>query len=127
MMNKAPENVDAYMAALPEPQRSLLQQVRETIRKAAPDAEEVISYQMPAYRQNGMLVYFAANKNHIGFYPTSSGIATFAAELKEYQTSKGAVQFPWNQPVPFGLIHTIVSFRVAENQMKAELKKAARR
>jgi uncharacterized protein YdhG (YjbR/CyaY superfamily) len=96
--------------------------VRETINYAVPDAEEVISYQMPAYRKNGMLVYFAGCKNHVGFYPTNSGIENFKKELAGYKSSKGAVQFPVGQPMPLELIRQIVLFRVAENEEKAKAK-----
>jgi len=85
------------------------------MREAAPEAVEVISYQMPAFKLNGILVYFAAFKNHIGFYPTSSGIEQFKKELSPYKWSKGAVQFPLDKPIPFALVKKIVIFRVKEN------------
>ena len=112
--NTAP-TVDLYLADFPLETMLLLNQLRETIRKAAPEAEEVISYQMPAYKFHGMLVYFAGCKNHIGFYPTSSGIANFKKELSSYKSSRGSVQFPLDQPLPLELISEIVRFRVAEN------------
>lgn len=112
--NTAP-TVDLYLADFPLETMLLLNQLRETIRKAAPEAEEVISYQMPAYKFHGMLVYFAGCKNHIGFYPTSSGIANFKKELSSYKSSRGSVQFPLDQPLPLELISEIVRFRVVEN------------
>ncbi len=107
--------VDDYIAAFDEPTRSKLTEIRNIIRKAAPDAEEVISYNMPAYRQKGILVYFAANKNHIGFYPTPDAIEAFAEALTAYKTSKGAVQFPYHQPLPTDLIQRIVKYRIEQN------------
>jgi uncharacterized protein YdhG (YjbR/CyaY superfamily) len=107
--------VDTYIAGFPESTQALLLQMRETIKKAAPDAEEVIGYQMPAYRLHGILVYFAGCKNHIGFYPTSAGIAAFKLELAGYKGAKGSVQFPINESLPLELITKIVKFRVAEN------------
>jgi uncharacterized protein YdhG (YjbR/CyaY superfamily) len=116
-MNKA-ENVEKYIAGFPENIRKILQQIRETIRKAAPEAKECISYQMPAYILNGPLVYFAAAKNHIGFYPTGSGIEAFKNEFSAYKWSKGAVQFPLDREIPYDLIERMVIFRVNYNLMK---------
>lgn len=113
-MNKA-KNVDDYILNFPDEVQKSLKRLRESIKKAAPLADEVISYGMPAYKQQGMLVYFAAYKNHIGFYPTSSGINEFKDELSIYKGSKGTVQFPINEPIPLGLISKIVKFRVKEN------------
>ncbi|MBI3125914.1 MAG: DUF1801 domain-containing protein [Ignavibacteriales bacterium] len=96
----------------------MLESLRQTIRKAAPKAEEVVSYQMPAFKQNSVLVYFAAFKNHIGFYPTSSGIAAFKEEISKYKNSKGAVQFPLDKKLPLGLVTKIVKFRVKEDLAK---------
>ncbi|MGB8359345.1 MAG: DUF1801 domain-containing protein [Bacteroidales bacterium] len=110
-----PENTDEYIAGFPENIQRKLNDLRAAIRKAAPGAEESISYRMPAYKLNGVLVYFAAQKNHIGFYPTSSGVIAFKKELAEYKTSKGAVQFPLDKPIPLKLVSTIVKFRVKEN------------
>ena len=112
---KPSENVDAYIRSFPPNIQEILERIRETIRKAAPGAEECISYQMPAYKLNGPLVYFAAAKNHIGFYPTPSGIEAFKSEFSTYKWSKGAVQFPLDQPMPLELIDRIVRFRVAVN------------
>ncbi|NVO03338.1 MAG: DUF1801 domain-containing protein [Bacteroidetes bacterium] len=117
-----PTNIDDYIASFPREIQTLLEQVRSTIRKSAPDAEEVISYQMPAFKLNGMLVYFAAFKNHIGFYPTSSGISHFKNEISIYKNSKGAVQFPFDKPLPLELISKIVRFRVSENLNKIKNK-----
>jgi uncharacterized protein YdhG (YjbR/CyaY superfamily) len=100
----------------------ILRDMRATIRAAAPDAEERISYQMPAFALNGILVYFAALKNHIGFYPTSSGIEAFRQELSAYEGSKGAVRFPIGEPLPKDLITRIVRYRVAENLKSAAAK-----
>src|SRR5436309_4319459 len=105
-------SIDEYIATFPEEKQVLLQAVRATIKAAAPDAEERISYQMPAFALNGNLVYFAALKNHIGFYPTSSGIEAFKDELSAYEGTKGAVRFPIDQPLPVDLISKIVQFRV---------------
>jgi len=107
--------VDEYISGCPEQLQAKLKELREAIRKAAPEAEETISYRMPAYRLNGVLVYFAAQKNHIGFYPTSSGVNAFREELAAYKTSKGAIQFPLDKPIPLKLVSTIVKFRVKEN------------
>jgi uncharacterized protein YdhG (YjbR/CyaY superfamily) len=115
-------SIDEYIATFPEDIQAILQAVRATIRAAAPDAEERISYQMPAFALHGNLVYFAAHKNYIGFYPTSSGIEAFKAELSRYEGSKGAVRFPINQPMPMDLIRRIVQFRVTENLNNAAAK-----
>jgi len=109
------ETIDEYIASFPENIQEILKEIRQAIREAAPDAEETISYQMPAFRLNGMLVYFAAFKNHIGFYPTSSGVAAFKDELSQYEVSKGAIRFPLGQPVPINLITKIAKYRVEEN------------
>lgn len=118
-----PKNIDAYIAGFSANAQKLLLQLRSTIKKAAPKAEEVISYSMPAFRQNRILVYFAAYKNHIGFYPMASGIAAFKKELSVFKGAKGSVQFPIDQPLPIGLITKIVKFRVKEDLEKAEIKK----
>jgi uncharacterized protein YdhG (YjbR/CyaY superfamily) len=120
------QNVDAYIASQPEDVQRLLQQMRATIRKAAPNAEEVISYSMPAYKDHGMLVYFAGFKSHIGFYPTASGIRVFQADIAKYKNSKGAVQFPLDEPLPLALVTRIVKYRVEENREKAMIKAAVK-
>jgi uncharacterized protein YdhG (YjbR/CyaY superfamily) len=115
-----PANVDSYIASFPEHTREWLQQMRNIIKAAAPNAEETISYQMPAYKLNGMLVYFAGYKNHIGFYPTASGIAAFQKELSVYKGAKGSVQFPLDKPLPGTLIRKIVKFRLKQNMEKQQ-------
>ena len=108
------EQIDAYIAGFPETTQSLLKQVRGIIRKAAPDAQEVISYGMPAFKQKKVQVYFAGYKEHIGFYPTASGIAAFKKEISKYKNSKGAVQFPLDRLLPEKLITDMVKFRLKE-------------
>ncbi len=120
-MDKA-TGIDKYIASFPKDTQKLLEQLRATIMKAAPDAEEVISYQMPAYKYHGMLVYFAAYKDHIGFYPTPSGIEAFKKELSVYKNAKGSVQFPLDKPIPLQLITKIVAFRTRKNLERAERK-----
>ncbi len=117
------KTIDEYISLQPESVRGKLEEIRREIKKAAPMAEEVISYSMPAFRFKGMLVYFAAFKNHIGFYPTNSGIETFKNEIDGYKSSKGAVQFPLDKPLPLDLIRRIVEFRVKENITKEETKR----
>jgi uncharacterized protein YdhG (YjbR/CyaY superfamily) len=118
-----PKNIDEYIGCYPKEIQKLLEQLRSTIKKAAPNAVEIISYGMPAFKQNGMLVWFAAHTKHIGFYPGASGIEAFKQELSVYKGAKGSVQFPLDKPLPSGLITRIVKFRVTENIQKAELKK----
>jgi uncharacterized protein YdhG (YjbR/CyaY superfamily) len=114
------KSIDEYISTFPKNVRLVLEELRQTIKKAVPEAEETISYQMPAFRYKGMLVYFAAYKKHIGFYPTSSGIEAFKKELSKYKSSKGAVQFPIDKPLPLTLVAKIVQFRLKE---KLERKK----
>lgn len=118
-----PENIDQYIAAFPEPTQKILQQVRETIQKAAPEAREKISYAMPAFGLEGNLVYFAAYEKHIGFYALPSGNLAFQKELSAYKMGKGSIQFPIDEPMPLDLISKIVQFRVIENREQAKLKK----
>ncbi len=118
-----PADVDAYIKSFDEPQRSHLEAIRKCIRETAPDAEECISYQMPAYKLQGMLVYFAGYEKHIGFYPGAAGIANFKDEIKGYKNAKGSVQFPLDKPLPLELVKRITAFRVQENLDKAALKK----
>jgi uncharacterized protein YdhG (YjbR/CyaY superfamily) len=118
----APQTIDGYIAGFPPEVQTILQKIRLTIRKAAPDAEEAIKYQMPTFTLHGNLVHFAAFKNHIGFYPVPSGIEKFKKELATYQQGKGSVQFPLDQPIPYGLISKIVKFRVKENAARAAAK-----
>jgi uncharacterized protein YdhG (YjbR/CyaY superfamily) len=111
--------IDEYIATVPEDVQRILEKVRQTIRKAAPDAVETISYQMPTFKLNGKgLVYFAAFKSHIGFYPIPSGMKAFRKELSEYKQGKGSVQFPIDKPVPYDLVRRIVEFRAKENREK---------
>ena len=119
--------VDEYIALYPPAIRKNLQLIRKTIRQAAPDAEETISYMMPAYRLHGMLVFFSAAKTHYGFYPGASPIPVFKEKLKGYDTSKGTVRFPVDKPVPTKLIKEIVKFKVAENKAKDALKSKAKK
>lgn len=109
-----PADHDAYISAFMPNVQAMLQQLRATIHAGVPDAEETIAYGMPAFRQRVNLVYYAGYKNHIGFYPSSAPIAHFADELKGYKTSKGAIQFPLDQPLPEKLIKRIVKWRLAE-------------
>ena len=112
------QNIDDYIANFPEDVQKVLEQVRVTVQKAAPQAEEAISYQMPTFKLNGNLVHFAAWKNHIGFYPTPSGTKEFQKEIAKYVFAKGSIQFPLNEPMPLALITKIVNFRVKENEGK---------
>lgn len=123
-ITKGFSNVDEYLATLTDAgQIAILKRVRAIIKQAAPEATEVISYQMPAYRHHGILIYFAAWKNHWGLYPASSTIKeAFGNELAAYQQTKGAIQFPWNQPLPEKLIERLVNYRMEENSKKAKLK-----
>jgi len=116
------KTVDEYFSHQTAQAQKMMSQLRNTIKKAAPDAEEVISYNIPAYRLQGMLVFFAAYKNHIGFYPTSSGIVNFKKELSKYKTSRGTVQFPVDGPMPLSLVTKIVKFRVKENMDRVAMK-----
>lgn len=118
----SPKDIDEYIANFPQDIQVILQELRATIKKAAPDAEETISYQMPTFRLKGNLVHFAAHKNHIGFYPTPSGIEKFKKELSAYDGAKGSVKFPLDKPIPLDVIDKIVRFRVSENLEKAAAK-----
>lgn len=112
------KSIDQYIQKFPKEIQTLLTEMRSAIHLAAPQAIEKISYQMPTFYLNGNLVHFAAFKNHIGFYPTSSGIAAFAEALSGYKHAKGSVQFPIDKPLPLELIKKIVEFRVMENSKK---------
>lgn len=120
---KNPQTINDYIARFPTDVQIILERIRETIGRAAPNATEKISYQMPTFALNGNLVFFAAYKNHIGFYPSGTGIAQFKNELAGFQTSKGAIRFALNEPIPYELIHKIVAFRAEENSGKAKQKK----
>lgn len=118
-----PTSMDEYIAGLPKNIQKLLEEIRATIKAAAPGAEETINYGIPTFTLNGNLVHFAAFKNHIGFYPTPSGIEAFKKELSIYEGAKGSVQFPLDKPLPLDLVTRIVKFRVEENSEKVKAKK----
>lgn len=118
----APKNIDEYIAGFPDSVQKILEKIRITIRKAAPDAEEAISYQIPAFKLKGDLIFFAAYKKHIGLYPAPRGSEEFKEELAGYEGGKGTVQFPLDKPIPYDLISRITKFRVRENLAKAEAK-----
>jgi uncharacterized protein YdhG (YjbR/CyaY superfamily) len=124
MQNRAitPKNIDEYIAGFPAEVQAMLEQLRATIKRVAPQAEETISYQMPTFKIQGNLVHFAAYQHHIGFYPAPSGISAFLNELKQYKNAKGSVQFPVDRPLPLDLIARIVEFRAKENLQKAARK-----
>ena len=117
--------VDGYLALQPEKVRAMLEKLRQVIKKAAPGAEEVISYQMPAFKFHGMLVWYAAFKNQYGLYPLPKTLEVFKDKLAPYELSKGTVRFPFNKPVPVKLVTEIIKYRVKENTEKALLKSAA--
>jgi uncharacterized protein YdhG (YjbR/CyaY superfamily) len=117
------ENIDQYIAAFPIDTQKLLQQMRQLILKAAPNANECIKYAIPTFEYFGNLVHFAAYKNHVGFYPSPSGLIAFQKEIDTFTNSKGAVQFPLNKPLPKALISKIVKFRVIENENRFKLKR----
>jgi uncharacterized protein YdhG (YjbR/CyaY superfamily) len=117
-----PGTIDEYIAAYPPEVQAILQQVRATIREAAPDAQEAMKYRLPTFTLKGNLVHFGAFKKHIGFYPAPSGLEQFREELSAYEGSKGAVRFPLDEPIPYDLIREIVRFRVRENLAKAAAK-----
>lgn len=119
----APKSIDEYIAVFPKDVQNILEEIRATIKKAAPKAEETINYQIPTFTLHGNLVHFAAFKTHIGFYPTPTGIEKFKKELSAYESAKGSVKFPLDHPIPYGLIKKIVAFRVKENLERAEAKK----
>jgi len=117
------KTVDEYLSVLPKMVKGKLEELRKTIKQAAPESEELISYNMPAYKLNGILVWYAANKKHIGFYPTPSSILFFKNELAKYKTSKGAIQFPIEEKIPLALVKKIIRFRIKENSEKAKTKR----
>lgn len=117
------KTIDEHIASFPKEVQEILEKVRATIRKAAPQAEETINYGIPTFTQEGNLVHFAGFKSHIGFYPTPSGIEKFKAELSKYEGAKGSVKFPLEKPIPYTLIGKIVKFRVKENLERAIAKK----
>jgi uncharacterized protein YdhG (YjbR/CyaY superfamily) len=109
------QTIDEYIRCYPQDVQDKLKKIRGAIRKAAPRAKEIISYRMPAYKLNSNLVYFAAFKNHIGFFPTSGPIKKFKKELAQYKTNKGTIKFPLDKKIPLGLIIKITKFRVKED------------
>ena len=117
-----PASIDEYISAFPVETQQLLEQIRTIVKSVAPEANEVISYSMPAFKLNGILVYFAGYKNHIGLYPLASGIEVFKDELAAFKWAKGSIQFPLNKPLPVDLITRIVSFRADENRRKKRKK-----
>lgn len=121
------ETIDAYIAQFPPEIQVILQRIRLIVREAAPEAREKMSYQMPTFELHGNLVHFAAFKNHIGLYPTPSGIEAFKEELAPYTSAKGSVQFPLKEPMPYELMERIVRFRVAESLQKAQERKAKKK
>ncbi len=122
----APRSIDEYIADFPQPVRDILEKIRLSIRRAAPDAEETIKYRMPTFTLKGNLVHFATFKKHIGFYPTPTGTEKFQKELSVYKGAKGSVQFPLDKPVPYRLISKVVKFRVKENLARTEAKRKVR-
>lgn len=117
-----PQNIDEYIAGFPRDVQAILEKIRKMIRKAAPDAEEAIKYQIPTFTLKGNLVHFAAYKEHIGFYPAPKGIEKFKREISGYIGGKGTLRFPLDKPIPFDLIRRIVKFRVEENLKRAAAK-----
>ena len=117
--NSAPKNIEEYLARVPEPARGTLNKIRAAIRSVAPPgATEAISYGMPAFKHNGVLVWFAAFSKHCSLFPGSSVIEAFQGELKSYATSKGTIQFPTDKPLPTALVKKLVSARIAENERR---------
>ena len=125
--SKKPTTIDEYIADFPRDVQPLLEKVRAAIRKAAPDAEEAISYQMPTFKQQGNLIHFAGYNQHIGLYPGSRPIEAFKDELSKYKTSKGTVQLPLDKPIPVGLIGKLTKFCVKRNLEKAAAKARKKR
>ena len=117
------QDIDSYISGFTADKQKKLEELRSLVRAVAPEAQETISYGMPAYKLKGVLVYFAAHRNHIGLYPGAMAISHFEAELSSFHTSKGTVQFPLDHPLPKALIKKIVLYKVQENLMKAELRK----
>lgn len=121
-------NIDEYIATFPESTQKILKEIRKTMKKMIPDAEETISYGIPTFKKNGRpVVYFAGYKSHVSVYPAPRGNPMFSKELAEYKGGKGTVQFPLNQPIPLDLIKRIVDFRVRENEAGKEKKKTAKK
>ena len=127
MQTKTPKDIDEYIAGFPKDIQKILSKIRSTIRRAAPKAEEAISYQIPTFRLNGNLIHFAAYKNHIGLYPAPRAVEKFKKELERYGSSKATIKFPLDAPVPYNLITKIVKFRVEQNSEKAGNKTPAKK
>ncbi len=123
MKPQTPKDIDEYIDRCPKNVQAKLRKIRATIHRAAPAATEAISYQIPTFKLGGNLIHFAAFPNHISLFPTSSGVAAFKDELREYKLSKGTIQFPLDRPIPYGLITRITRFRVAEATQKAKKKR----
>jgi uncharacterized protein YdhG (YjbR/CyaY superfamily) len=126
-MDTTIKDIDSYISLYPPELRKLLEQVRSTIRKAAPDAQEKIGYGIPTFTLNGNLVHFGGFKNHIGFYPGPDAIVVFKKELSPYDGAKGSIQFPIDKPMPLALITKMVKYRVAQNKEKALLKSSTKK
>ena len=126
MRKAAPASIDEYIATSPASVRPILKRIRQTIRSAAPGAEEIISYRMPAFRLDGILVYFAVFSHHIGLYPPVSGDAALEKAIAPYAGPKGNLKFPLDRPIPYALIGRIVRLRVKQNRARAVARKAAR-
>ena len=123
MKTKAPTTIDEYLATVSEEHRAALEKLRKTIRAAAPKADECISYQLPTFKQNGMLVSFGAWEKHCAFYPGARPIETYREELRNFELSKGTIRFQPNKPIPQALIKKIVKERIAENESKRKKRK----
>ncbi len=123
---KKPRDIDEYISSFPKHTQKVLKQLRATIRKAAPQAEEVISYGIPAFKMNGIVVYFAAHSKHIGMYPKPSGSEALKKELSAYKGGKGTIRFPLDKPLPLALITRFVKFRAHQDVQKAKTKNKAR-
>lgn len=123
MKQSAPQNIDDYIAGFPNHVREILENIRLTIARTAPTAEEAIKYQIPAFTLDGNLVFFAAYKNHIGIYPIPKGTKTFQKQISRYKIGKGTIRLPLDKPIPFALIRNLVSFRIAENVAQSAVRK----
>lgn len=126
-MKKAAADIDEYIAGFPTKIQKILQKVRKTIQKAAPDAAEAISYAIPTFKLNGNLVHFAGYQNHVGFYPAPQGVAEFEVDMARYGAGKGTARFPLDEPIPYELIARITTFRVGKNMERAAAKSTKRR
>jgi uncharacterized protein YdhG (YjbR/CyaY superfamily) len=120
--NLVPKDIDSYLAGVPEPSMSALQKIRQIIKEIVPDAEEVISYQMPAFKYHGILVYFAAFKDHCSLFPGAAVVEAFKDELKAYETSKGTIRFPADKPLPASLVKKLVRAKMKENEERKKKK-----